>query len=299
MSELIDLHQEFDKGNKYTLSVATELARILPEEYRVIVKYDSDDLPEYDDDKKNVLFATSREMHDVANCLFDKNVFIVFQNYFFLDRWDYPYHNPISFPMPIGTFVDIPDDITLRPLHQRKYDFSFVGQIPHTGTRDGFKRNLDAMLEETGKKFNYFVQYTDGFGDGLSHEDYLELLNDSKIVLCPCGAYSNETFRFFEAIRMGAFPAVRILPKFWYYENAPFLKMHWQKLDQLLSFSLNKINSDPSGLIDKIIEYNQTVLNEKRVANYLANVVKSKENMNQLELAQQVRKFKEEFDAST
>ena len=63
MAELIDLNKEFHLGNKFTLDAATHFSKLLDDRYRVIVKYDSQDLPEYNDDKLNILIATSRENH--------------------------------------------------------------------------------------------------------------------------------------------------------------------------------------------------------------------------------------------
>ena len=75
MAELVDIHQEFHLGNRYILDVATELSSIISEDYRVIVKYDIHDLPDFGDHKKNIIFATSRELHGLASDVFEKNVF--------------------------------------------------------------------------------------------------------------------------------------------------------------------------------------------------------------------------------
>ena len=58
MAELIDIHQEFDQGNVYTLEVAKEFAKALPDKYRLIVKYDQQDVPKFYDDKLNVQIST-------------------------------------------------------------------------------------------------------------------------------------------------------------------------------------------------------------------------------------------------
>ena len=64
-AELIDINQEFDQGNQFTLDVCEALATLLDNSFRVIVKYQGQNLPEYDDDKKNVVICTSRECHSV------------------------------------------------------------------------------------------------------------------------------------------------------------------------------------------------------------------------------------------
>ena len=149
-AELIDLNKEFHLGNKFTLDTAEHLAKILDDKFRVIVKYDQPKkLPYYNDDKLNVVFATSRETHDVPNEFFRDDVFAIFQHYFMLDKWGDPILNPLVYPLPLGTFKDFAVE-DIKPLPERKYDFCFIGQIPHTGTRDYFKRNLDRKKKKTG-----------------------------------------------------------------------------------------------------------------------------------------------------
>ena len=154
-AELIDLNKEFHLGNRFTLDTAQHLAKMLDDRFRVVVKYDQpDDLPYYNDNKLNIVFATSRQTHDVPNEFFRDDVFAIFQHYFMLDKWGYPMHNPLVYPLPLGPFRDL-SNLLIKPLPERKYDFSFVGQIPDTGTRDCFKRNLDKLIEEKGDKYKF------------------------------------------------------------------------------------------------------------------------------------------------
>lgn len=292
MAELINLHNEFHLGNQFLLNVATEMSNILSDRYRVIIKYDAQELPHYNDGLLNIELATSAEMHRVPHSFFRNDVHAIFQNYFMLDKFDRPIYNPLSYPLPIGTFVDFGDmsNIDIKPLPDRKYDFSFVGQIPHTGTRDCFKRNLDKLIKESGNKFKYYVDYTSGFNDGLPHSQYIDLLNESKIVLCPHGASSAETFRFFESIKMGAFPMVEWVPAFWYYENAPFVKGLWHQIDYTLCMFLNRINK---AMLHSLVNYNITVLTEKNLAQHLVNVLKSRDSQDQNQISEQIKLIRE------
>ena len=265
-----DLNKEFHLGNMFTLNTAMELANILDNDYRIILKYDPQELPHYNDNKLNVVIATSRETHGIPNEFHREDVFVIFQHYYMLDQWEHPWYNSLVYPMPIGTFIDGFDTKVIKPMAERKYDFSFIGQIPHTGTRDCFKRNLDTLIETSGDKFNYFVKYTDGFNQGLSSDEYLDLLGDTKICLCPQGAYSAETFRFFEAVLMGAIPMVEQLPKVWYYENVPFLQNKWLKLEQSLSVGLNSLQKESSrNALYRIAQYAQSVLQPSSLAKIL------------------------------
>ena len=301
MAELIDLNNEFDLGNKFTLDVATKFSEMLDDNYRVIVKYDSQEVVTFSDNKLNILIATSRENHQVPRGFFNDNIFLIFQHYHALDRWNHCLDTPLTFPMPLGPFTDDYRDIEIKPLSQRKYDFSFVGQIPHTGTRDCFKRGLDKLVSESGDKFKYKIEFTDGFSEGLPPREYMELLADSKLSLCPSGAYSMETFRFFESTLMGAIPVVDTLPKFWYYEEASFFKGAWDVLDNTLSKSLNFLQGgECRGLLEGLAMYNNNVLNVDALANKMKNILHQRhQNLEpSKEYLQQLRKFlKDELDS--
>ena len=294
MAELIDLNNEFHLGNKFTLDVATKLSEMLDDNYRVIVKYDAQDMPKFGNDKFNILISTSRENHQVPEGFFEDNVFLIFQHYHTLDRWEHCLDTPLTFPMPLGPFNDCYHDIEIKPISQRKYDFTFVGQIPHTGTRDSFKRGIDKLIEETGDKFNYKIEFTDGFSQGLDAREYMELLADSKLSLCPGGAYSMETFRFFESTLMGAIPVVDRLPKFWYYEEASFFKGAWNDLDNTLSKSLNFLQTGGCrGLLEGLAMYNNQVMDVDNLAFKMKSIVNQRhQNLEpSKEYLQQLRKF--------
>lgn len=269
-AELIDLNKEFHLGNIFTLEMAEKLALLLSHEYRVIVKYDlGQELPEFNDEKLNIIISTSRETHDVPNEFFRKDVFAIFQHYFMLDRWGYPMYNPLVYPLPLGSFRDLPN-LEIKPLPERKYDFSFVGQIPDTGTRDCFKRNLDRLIEEEGDKYKFYIKYTDGFSQGLPPEEYLKILGETKISLCPTGANSDETFRFFESIMMGAIPLVEKLPRLWHYEEAPHFSAPWRSLDNTLSKALNFLQTPKSrNILYRIAKYCTETLSPEGLAKHL------------------------------
>jgi hypothetical protein len=296
MAELIDWHKEFDQGNKFLLDTAGYLADMLPEQYRVVIKYDQGGWDNFNDDKLNIVFSTSREMHIIAHDFFVKEVHFIFQNYHWLDKFELPYLNCITHPLPLGPFVNCDNMPDPQPIPDRKYDFTFIGQIPDTGTRDFFKRGLDKLMKETGDKFNYYVEITDGFGKGLSHDDYIGLLNDSKVVLCPPGASSPETFRFFEAIKMGALPVVERLPPLWYYREAPFSKCSWAVMDKILSVTLNTLNGKMMPeIVRKIVEYNLTILEPKALARQLANITLQRDSIGVEKVKQDMDRTRKEF----
>ena len=279
MAQLIDLKGDFDKGSRFLLETSELLAGSLDDNYRVVVKYDMQPLELFADTRKHIVMSLSREIHDPPRDIENSRVHYIFHNYAMLDHWGYPVNHPKVFPLPLGSFVDRNDEIPIKLISEREYDFCFVGQLPHTGTRDKFKRCLDNMLTETGDKFKSKIIFTDGFGQGLSHKEYLELLNNSKLCLCPSGATSEETFRFFESLMMGAFPVVERLPRFWYYETAPFFTGRWEFLDKTLSETLNFIhNIENKGVFSSLAQYNMTVLDPKNLSQILKRKIEEYES---------------------
>ena len=243
MAELIDLKGDFDKGNKFLLETSEFLAGSLDDSYRVVVKYDLGPLDIPNDDKKNIVFALSREVHLPPKDIHDPRVHYIFHNYPELDMWGYPTEISKVFPVPIGTFLDDDDSINIKTILEREYDFVFK------------------------------VVYTDGFARGLKGKEYLELLANSKLCLCPTGATSEETFRFFEALKMGCFPVLERLPKFWYYLNAPFFTGKWEFLDHTINQTLNFLhNPKNKAVFMSLARYNMTVLDPK----HLSLILKSK-----------------------
>jgi len=83
---------------------------------------------------------------------------------------------------------------------ERKYSVSFVGQVqnPHR----------QQCVEVIKSIPNSFVHIASGFGgvNGLEYQDYLDILCQSEIVVCPSGSMCADSFRVYEAIECGALP---------------------------------------------------------------------------------------------
>ncbi|MBB5751884.1 hypothetical protein [Prosthecomicrobium pneumaticum] len=92
-------------------------------------------------------------------------------------------------------------------------------------------RSIHPSLDYSGAFRNSYVKFTSGFRQGLSGEDYGAMLERSKIVICPPGFYSVETFRHFEAMRAGCVVVTAPLPPLYFYEGAPHMVLHsWKDL---------------------------------------------------------------------
>ncbi len=80
-------------------------------------------------------------------------------------------------------------------------DYFFAGQVTH--------ERRYACLEALEKiKLPSLVLKTKSFGSGWEQLKYLEYMNRAKIVPCPSGPTSPDTFRIWEALECGAIPIV-------------------------------------------------------------------------------------------
>lgn len=82
----------------------------------------------------------------------------------------------------------------------RKYSVSFVGQVQN--------EHRQQCVEVIKQIPNSFIHIASGFGgvDGLEYQDYLDILCQSEVVVCPSGSMCTDSFRVYEAIECGALP---------------------------------------------------------------------------------------------
>jgi hypothetical protein len=150
------------------------------------------------------------------------------------------------FPFNIGYVRDVPV-FPVKPVEERSIHVFFSGhlsskrvqmyrafhpvykRLPGGAARGAFKlsrrrygrwlvqHDLSRALPRS------LVRFTEGFQHGLSRAEYGECLANSRIVLCPSGASSPETFRHLEAMRAGAVLVSEPLPQTHFYRGAPIV----------------------------------------------------------------------------
>ena len=86
-----------------------------------------------------------------------------------------------------------------KPQAQRRYPWSFVGQMQNEQRRDCIV-TLDA------RKDGGLVRRTAGFAQGYDKAEYLKILLDSYLAPGPAGMYTADCFRFWEALECGCLP---------------------------------------------------------------------------------------------
>lgn len=91
---------------------------------------------------------------------------------------------------------------TVRADVPRNLDWMFAGQITHDRRRDCV-RELKALAYP-----NRMLIETESFGAGVPQADYLALMSRARVVPCPAGPATPDSFRMAEALELGCVPII-------------------------------------------------------------------------------------------
>jgi hypothetical protein len=91
-----------------------------------------------------------------------------------------------------------PAPIKKGELPNKDLDYFFAGQITHSRRQE--------MAQELQKMTGGTFIPTKGFTQGLPLEEYHKEMSRAKVVPCPSGPETVETFRFYEALELGCIP---------------------------------------------------------------------------------------------
>jgi hypothetical protein len=84
----------------------------------------------------------------------------------------------------------------------KKYAWSFVGQV-----QNPFRQECVEVLKNFKHGFLHVAEMFGGVGTtGMEYQDYLDIMCQSKYVICPAGSMCVDSFRLYEAIECGAIP---------------------------------------------------------------------------------------------
>lgn len=108
-------------------------------------------------------------------------------------------------------------------------DWFYAGQVNHDSRKQ--------LVDELGKLNNGELYSTPGFAQGFSHEEYYKRMANAKAVPAPRGNISPDSFRFYEALELGAVP----IPEnkdFWLqlFPDMPIKIINtWQELPEIIT----------------------------------------------------------------
>lgn len=148
-------------------------------------------------------------------------------------------HNDTSYKLPNGYRPDTHELLKKIGQQERTLDWVFIGQVNHP-RREQCVEAIKSLDNQNGVLIE-----THAFGEEkIKYRDYLTQMADSKIVLCPSGIESPDSFRVYEALEAGCIPVVDAFstkhqsPGFWHYlfgDQVPFpIVDYWDKLPALL-----------------------------------------------------------------
>ena len=198
--------------------------------------------------KKNLLIYLSEDYTTLDNKLVegydlvlkcyveDNSLFIPFplgyekstEDYFQFVNWE---------DRPIDVFYAGNLNSNRIELYKELFDLKLLSAGIIDRLRQSRFKNLLPQLKSSG---NYFFLFSDGFKRGLDPHEYVNLMCQSKIVICPKGFHSSETFRHYEAMRAGCIVLSDTLPDTWMYDRSPIVCLNsykgiLRKAEQLLA----------------------------------------------------------------
>lgn len=200
------------------------------------------------------------------------------------------------YPFPLG-YVN--NDVSLEyiPIKDRCYNVFFSGNF--NLNRVNFYRNItNARGWITNKHLFYWlykkgllklptsyftnkddcfrnskIRFTKGFKGGFPISEYLLMLSQSKIVLCPKGFHSTECFRHYEALKQGFIVISEKLSDSYLYNNSPIIQLdNWNGIRKIV----NDLLQDESLLMKKSEEslrWYENVMSEKATAMYVLSKI--------------------------
>lgn len=141
---------------------------------------------------------------------------------------------PIGYP---------PQADAIHNCFEKSIDWFFAGQVNH--------KSREEMVENVKNIPNGELHISGGFAQGLSHDEYYRLMERSKIVLCPNGNISPDSFRLYESLEAGCIPIVES-PYFWkeMFKTVPFPivddNLTWKQAIEmvLIDYNFFKVNID-------------------------------------------------------
>jgi hypothetical protein len=83
-------------------------------------------------------------------------------------------------------------------LPTKELDWAFMGQVTHSRRQE--------CVEQLRNMQNGYLLESEGFTQGLKPEEYNEKMSQAKIIPCPSGPVTCDSFRIFESLELGAIP---------------------------------------------------------------------------------------------
>ena len=192
----------------------------LDDSYRVYIvsttqEHDFTDKVRLDPKRKNVIISLADEWStDNIPQEWKKNA-TVFKAYLKPEQEEKTVHH-----FPLG-YNNKHKKLPYKPIKSRPIDVFFAGHIASANRLHYMRWVLEYFQDlKKSERPKYEFAISKGFNLGLDGKEYSQKLHDAKIVVCPAGNVSMETFRHYEAMRSGAIVVSPPLPQTKIYKDA-------------------------------------------------------------------------------
>ena len=138
-------------------------------------------------------------------------------------------HSNVTGYLPIGYAPGCKELVKEAGIGEKTLDWFFSGQVtnPH-------RRSCVEALQGTP---NGELVATEGFAQGLEYSAYMKLMCKAKVIPCPAGPFSPDSFRLYEALEAGCIPIVQDRD-FWtlLFGEVPFpVVSDWDNIQDLIN----------------------------------------------------------------
>lgn len=104
--------------------------------------------------------------------------------------------------MPLGYTPQTRSELKKNGYIAKDTPYFFAGQINHTR-----RQQMAEVLQQMGEGMHLY-HFSDGFAKGLVPEDYFYTLAHARVVPCPPGNVTQDSFRVYEALEAGCVPVL-------------------------------------------------------------------------------------------
>jgi hypothetical protein len=144
--------------------------------------------------------------------------------------------------------------------------------------RSSFLRRIFTSYKFDSKFEGSYIRFTSGFKQGLSGDEYSKIISDSKIVLCPKGFNSPESFRHYEAMRAGCVIISEKLPPTYFYKDSPIIQVSDWKEGLKIASKLVNDETELEARSSMTIDWWKSRCSENATAQYMAKCIETVKN---------------------
>lgn len=243
----LDLTESTIAEHVFLFDILTELERIghAADKYMVITGFEDAHNFAAQADERTIVFIFDEHQKSYSDVI--RRSKAVFQAYIGDSQLEAPNHH--TFPLGYAKYYRPAET---KPINERPISVFFSGNL-HRGRVDfhqwlsgwwlpfPLRHRIHRWLGTTydWRFRDAFIRFTGGFAAGLAPEQYSLLIQSSKIVLCPSGSSSVESYRLYEALRSGCAVITTAHPHRDWFRDVPAIVVHkWRDAEQIIEVLL-------------------------------------------------------------